>query len=114
MLGLRDWTVLVDEDPPADPAANADVRVDVRRRALALRVREDFHLLPEDEQRHSLAHELVHVHLELLAQRVMSLSDEFGRTAWNVFWSGYEQETERAVDALAGVIAPLLPEIEWE
>lgn len=113
LVGLRDWTVIVDEEPPDDPKAQADVRVDLRRRALALRFAANFAGLTEDEQRHALAHELLHVHVELLGGRVRQLSPEFGRTAWAVFWSGYEEETERVVDALASVVAPLLPSIDW-
>lgn len=110
--GLRDFTVVVDEDPAADGAL-ADVRVDLRRSVVALRFCEGFEALDPAEQRHAIAHELVHVHVERMTVRVMTLADELGGTAWRIFWSGFSDETERVVDALAAVVAPQLPPVEW-
>lgn len=106
-LGLRDWTIIVYEEPPPE-GVDAQAEVDDARHAIVLRFRDDYDELPAPQRKYLLVHELLHAHMQLPATYVLGLRDELGRSTWNVFWRGYESEVERLVDRLASAVAPLL------
>lgn len=109
LCGLRDYDVYVMPDPPADRQALATAAIDTRRRAVELRYALDLCEFPE-QLRHATVHEAVHAHLQRLAQTVEhEVGAELGRTAFRVFWRGFEDDVETATDAIANVIAPRLP-----
>lgn len=113
-LGLRNHTVEIRPDPPGDPAALMECAIPAGRDHIVLRAREDFQFQSADEQRHALTHELVHVHVVVLEERVhRELATEIGGMAWRIFWSAYQGDVETLVDRLAGLLAPQMPEIDW-
>lgn len=114
LLGLRNHTVEISDDRPGDPRALMECTIPEGRKHIILRAREDFRFFGEDEQRHALCHELVHAHLIRLEERVeQTVSHEIGGVAYRVFWRAFQGDIEQAVDALAGLLAPALPYIDW-
>lgn len=110
LMGLRDWTVEYEDEPLPDDGRLATCSVAYGRRCVVIAVSERFWMEDEREQRHALAHELVHVHVNSIAARVKSdVEGELGAPAFRIFWSGFTRDFESAVDSLANVIAPSLP-----
>jgi hypothetical protein len=111
-MGLRDWEFEIMHGPSA-PGCVATITVHDMRRYGQLRVCANFRALDSDVQRYALVHELVHPHLIEMDATVRDLQDELGVRLFAVAYSSYERAMERAVDALATVIAPTLPVISW-
>lgn len=113
MLELRDWTFGL-AHAPADPGKQATVDIVYGRKLAQIAVCEDFRDLPAEEQRHVIAHELVHCHLESACSMVRSdIVAHLGGPADGVFWAGFVRQIEYGVDALASAVEELLPLIDW-
>jgi hypothetical protein len=108
LLHLDHWRVLVMTDvAPED--RYADIEPNDQAQTANLRVGNLFWSQKPDEQRLTIAHELIHLHLCRIDQAVDRLEPVLGSAAWAP-WSGvYEDAYERATDALATVYAPHLP-----
>lgn len=115
-LGLRNHAIEVMQDePPRDPDALAEVELATGRAHVRLRVRADFALVPPEEQRLALTHEFLHPHLQRLTERVHDhVAAEIGGSAFRIFWRGFAADTEELVDSLAQLLAPTMPMIDWE
>jgi hypothetical protein len=106
LMGLRDWTVFIHEDPPDDPslAAEADCRFGLKRINVA--VSEKFLKFDPEEQRQTLCHELIHAHLAPMHHYLHRvLKDEQ--------WEGYRIPMEYGVDGMAQEWALHLPLPLW-
>jgi hypothetical protein len=97
---LRDWQIAIYEDAPAASEALASIEPVYGRKWAALRLSDRFLSETQGEQRHTIAHELIHCHFAPL-QRLIEANDEMTQ--------GYKMAIEYAVDGLADAIAPLLP-----
>ncbi len=112
-LRLRDWTVNVERDAPENPDAGGSVRIIYGRKLAYIRVCSDFASYTPQEQRHTVIHELIHIHLEPACNIVLNDVREYlGRAADDLLWSGFKRSMEYGVDGLADAVAPLLP--LWE
>jgi hypothetical protein len=113
LVGLRDWTTLVEHDAaPAGAVAEVQFRAD--RRELRISFGGDFEDLDADEQRYAVAHELVHPHLGGVWAAVEEGAHEaFGGIAYRVYTGTVRREVERSVDAVAAVLAAHLPLPPW-
>lgn len=112
-MGLRDWTIEVSHDrAPSD--CNAFVTNTYGRKLATIRFCSDFRTLSPEDQRHTVAHELVHCHLESATNMVLNdLEECLGKPADRVFWSSFKRQMEYGVDALAAAYAKHLPLIDW-
>ena len=99
-IALKDWPVEIREDPPSTAGAIASVD-DSRGRKLAwIHLGDGFFSESRVEQRHTVVHELVHVHLMEYIGAVRRRTDDDALL---------NEIMEYAVDSLANAIAPLLP-----
>lgn len=114
-MELRDWHIDYSrEELDADGDAAADVDVLYGRKRARIRLRAGFKDLPREDQRHIVAHELVHCHVEVLLDMARNdLEQLLGKPADHVFWLSYKRQLELAVDGLTTAIAKHLPLIEW-
>lgn len=64
VLGLRDWAITLDSEPCEDEAHAATVVTIRERRHAFIRVAPEFATYDAEEQRHVIAHELAHVHMD--------------------------------------------------
>jgi hypothetical protein len=63
-----------------------------------------------EELRHAVVHELVHAHLRDLYETVQGTArEEFSGVAYRVYEGAVRRDIERAVDALAAVVAEGMP-----
>lgn len=112
-IGLRDWTIdLLTE--PCDEDCNAQTRLIYGRKRAALRVSEGFRAFDLERIRHTIVHELIHLHLAAATNQVdHDIGEHLGATAYDIFWNGWLRNLEYGIDGLAGALAPHLPLIDW-
>ena len=110
-LSLSHWLVRVVEDAAPDDA-HADTSPHSQANTATVRLGASFWTLPADEQRSTLTHELVHLLLCRIDQMSDTLEDTLGSTGWAVWRPLWENEHERAVDAISLLLAPHLPPFE--
>jgi hypothetical protein len=112
-MELRDWTIELMHDP-CEPDCNASVEIVYGRKFARVFVNQDFRAYDPERQRHTIVHELVHLHLESACSMVRNdLEHYLPRPVDHVFWEGYKRQVEYGVDALASAIAKHLPLVEW-
>jgi hypothetical protein len=112
-MRLRDWTVKLGEEA-ADYGNCADIRIVYGRKLATVYLPADSRSTAPEELRHTLVHELIHVHFEPMANAVRNdLEPYLGRTAGALFFEGFKRQYEYGTDGLADAIAPLFPLIDW-
>lgn len=101
LLALKDWHVEI-SDEEADDGAAATVRWAFGRKQATVWLGAGFLDDSPEEQRHTLAHELIHLHFGPPYDiAVEGLPDGSA--------SAFRRMAEYAVDGMADAIAPLLP-----
>lgn len=113
VLALRDWTVDV-KDEPCDSDRLADVHVVPYQHLATMRFSADVRDRPLDEIPRTVAHELLHCHGAPADDFIRDdLEAVLGKPTHYVAYQAYLGHVERAVDALARVVTPLLPPFAW-
>jgi len=112
-MELRDWTIHLGHEPaPSD--ADGYVVITYGRKLARITVAEDFRSFDPERQRHTIAHELIHCHLESACNMVQNdLERHLSTQADQVFFDGFKRQIEYGVDALASAVAKHLPFIDW-
>lgn len=112
-IELRDWTITVGAEPaPSD--ADGYVVITYGRKLAYITFAEDFRSFDPDRQRHTVAHELIHCHLEPACNMVQNdLEPHLAAQGDQVFFAGFKRQIEYGVDALAAAMAKHLPHIGW-
>jgi hypothetical protein len=107
-LRLGHWRLDV-LDEPAGEHCNADVTWWESKYRAELRFDDRCLASSPAEQRYSIVHELIHLHLRGLAMVKEGLRLPLGSAVFGEVDRRFEHEEELAVDALASLVAPLLP-----
>ncbi|MGE5610473.1 MAG: hypothetical protein ACM359_14580 [Bacillota bacterium] len=94
---------------PANEGSYADICCAEGRKAAAIRVCSEFFDLDENEQRHTIVHELIHAHLHRLHAAVHDLDGILGDQQFRIFRDRFLESLEYAVDGLADAFAPHSP-----
>lgn len=112
-LHLDHWTIDVGDEPAQDDARASISRWRGQMEA-TIRFGDHFFTAPERERYETVAHELLHAHLRPLWEVWYDLDEVLGKPAY-VFLRNHAQiAEEQIVEALARVIAPLLPRLPSE
>lgn len=108
-LGLRDWTLTLETSGCPDDALACVTPTEGRKLAI-IRLCDDWLDLTADDQRHCIAHELIHCHFDS-ADNIVRLDarPQMSQSAYDVMLAGFVRQMEYGVDGLADAIAPLLP-----
>jgi hypothetical protein len=102
LIGLKDWTFRIDDEPPADRGHCAAIGCIQGKRRAVLRFSEEFLDGTPGQRREWLAHELIHCHGALVDEVAETgLSNDDRRV--------YTLLSENMVDALAVALAPHMP-----
>lgn len=113
LLGLADWTIIVDWEPSSEETC-ATVRPVAGQKRAVLNLGPSFLEDTLEDQRHTIVHELVHCHLfpstELVRQTHQELLPKSAATA---AWVALMANVEYATDGLADVLAPYMPLPSW-
>lgn len=107
-LHLDHWRITLEEDMASD-TARADIRRWRGQLDAEIRLGDEWFDAPEIEQRQSLCHELLHAHMRPLWEAWIDLDDVLGKPAYALFSRHMGLAEEQVVEALAKVLAPLLP-----
>jgi len=99
-LALKDWVIEMSEDPPPTGAVAAVGAILGRKRGCVYLSDNHLHRDCPDEQRDSIVHELIHLHLSSFHRSV----EQFRQ-----YSAANDTLMEYAVDGLAAGISPLLP-----
>jgi hypothetical protein len=102
LMGLRDWTVCVGDDPPDNPHHMANADCAICRKFVTFSLSEKFLSGTEDEQRATACHELIHAHLA-------PMHNYLYKTLTDNEWEAYQIAMEYAVDGIAQSWASHLP-----
>jgi hypothetical protein len=104
VLNLGNWKVTILTDvAPED--RYADIEPNDQAQTANLRVGNLFWAQKPEEQRLTIVHELIHLHLCRLDQTVDRLEPVLGSAAWAPWAAVYEDVYERATDAIAEILA---------
>lgn len=113
LMRLSDWEITVSFDTPAEDDCYAEIKPAKDQRRAELMFGKQFFFCTPADQRQTLVHELLHLHLvnaeEMATGAVASAVDD---SAMRAFDGAFSCEVERTVDVLADVIAPLLDRFE--
>ena len=108
-MRLSDWSIIVElSDKDKNVFATMESQPDQRRAILT--ITSNFLQLDEEDQKQTLVHEMIHCHLFALHYQAEEAFKIYSTSkAQEVFALMLESEIEKATDALADIIAPLLP-----
>ena len=113
IMRLADWTIEVDWSEPCEDISYATNDPMEDQKYAVIRVSDKFLDLSPHMQTQTLVHELTHCHLnpmtDLAEYTVKSVTS---KATFNVFEIALSQSCEFATDALADVLAPLVPQFK--
>lgn len=125
-LGLRDWFFSLryeaaeerDNDQgdlnETHPGAGATIDPVYGKKFANVWVCRDFRDIDPERQRVWICHELIHIHLDLIDTLTRNeFRTMMGEMAYNAWRPGFVYGVEHAVNALAEVIGPTVPLINW-
>jgi hypothetical protein len=108
-LGLKDWEYLLSEDPPHD-AAWASIEPIEGQKLGVIRLCPDWDNRDDDGRRLTIVHELLHSHQAMALDIVrIDLLKHLAQSTYDVFQVTHRRAMEYANDAVARVLAPLMP-----
>jgi hypothetical protein len=117
-MGLRDYVCNYDKEPPDgdhDTTVMGSIRVNPLRQHLTIYLPRSWYDEASGSQkeresaRHTVVHELIHVHLKRIDGLCHNLQTNLGDVAWQTWWCGMHDEMEIVVDNLATVLEASLP-----
>ena len=108
IMRLTEWELKISDDLPPDDAW-ADIDVSENLWVATIRLSNDFFKLKPREQRRVLAHEMLHIHLNVIDRMVAHLDGILGGEAFTLFDSQFDTESERLCEALSFIVAERLP-----
>ena len=105
-MGLRDWKIVIDDEPPEDEDAGAFNFVIYGRKVARLRFS-----TPEspEELRHWVTHELLHCHAALLGWNAQSIEPALSSQEYRIWHGGFHDAVELMIDGVAMAWAEFLP-----
>lgn len=113
-LGLRDWTIRLLHDRPNSPETHAHTECVYGRKLAEIKVCRDFREQDPEEQRHTIIHELLHLHTDAADSIVNNeIREALGKQTGYVAYEAHHRAIEIAVDDIATAIAQYFPLIEW-
>lgn len=107
-MGLGGWTIEESADP-ANEGCLAEIEATYGQRHAKLSLCKEWDDLPAEDQRDTIVHELVHVHLAHLTQLGFDIIDGLEPAATKASQASLNLAEEYAVDAMANAWAPYMP-----
>lgn len=111
-LNIEQWDITIGQ-AAAESDAWADIMPHIQAESAELRLSHDFWHQTLDKQRAILTHELLHLITCRTDQVFESLEEPMGKVLFAVLEPQYDNASERAVDHIALLIAPILPMPTW-
>lgn len=115
-MHLRDWSILVSDDPADVPDDGIDdercatFSGTLGRRAAFIWInREWWEQATPEERRQTIVHELIHAHEHAAREVVIHALTVYPRRTADVLQGIYDVQNEYTIDTLADVITPFMP-----
>lgn len=109
-LGLRDHTILVACGPMDDEGHGAECQMIVGQKRATITFREDWPQWTARQLRQTVAHELLHLHVNpVMFGAMMLVEDQLSKAVYDVVWKAADERLEFAVDGIAMAWAETLP-----
>lgn len=109
MMGLRDWHLLLLNEPTDNPEHAADIDVVYGRRAACIRFHADWAQADPSELRCTVVHELVHCHLNPMRNVLDNIENAVGKMVYDPTYNALTDYIEYATDAISTAWAESLP-----
>jgi hypothetical protein len=111
---LYDWRITLSRTPCED-GSYANISPTYGQRHALLHVAPDFPVIEPSRANKALVHELLHCHWALVQWLVEddALMRTLGRTAYDLWFTGFRAAHETAIDSLSLVLAPHLSPLVW-
>src|SRR5688572_8706081 len=110
LLCLKDWTVELTDDHPNDTEGLAEIEPVDGRKYAVLRLCAHWHDRTPEKQRHSIVHELVHLHHVAATDIIrVDMPRHLSQQAYDILWGAFLRQVEYLVDGLADALAPFMP-----
>lgn len=116
VLGLSHWSLRLPADEYAEDGTHAHCESIEGRHYSTIRFARNFLESDDAEVRYVVTHELLHCHTADLSDCVshdLRAVRSMSRSELRLFRAGFARREEYLVDALASVIAPMLPLPKW-
>lgn len=107
-MGLGGWVIEESADP-ASEGCLAEIEATYGQRHAKLSLCKDWDELPVEEQRDTIVHELLHVHLAHLTQLAHDIVESLDEGASKASKAALTLTEEYTVDAMASAWAPYMP-----
>lgn len=108
IMRLNDWRITLDGEPCNDDA-DASTWMSKDYQSATMYLSATFDEQSVHDQRDTIAHELIHIHLTHMSQFADQIADQLGAQASGLAKEMSKHFLERATDELARVISPFLP-----
>jgi hypothetical protein len=110
-MRLRDWQVVVEIVAQAGSNGDgyAEIEVIEGRRLARLSVAYEHFKTEPAVQRHTLAHELLHLYLNRVLEAAWAAKEHLAPAAFEIYYRHLKNRLEEGVDATADAMAPHLP-----
>lgn len=112
-MGLRDWALLLDHDPPERDDVWATCRPTFGQRRAVLRFAPDVREWDLERLRQVCVHELLHCHLDRMYTIYNTAAGELGAQAQRVSEYAWKSVLEDACDDVATAWAEAMPTMRW-
>lgn len=109
-IRLQDWNFILDEEP-TDVNVAANTTPVYGRRVVIIRLHSDWdNLFTAEEQRHTILHELLHLHHFMVGDLVeRDLRSVLSKSTHELLSASFRRQTELMIDSLADAFAPMVP-----
>lgn len=108
-LTLRDWQIHILDLTPDREDTMACIKAVYGRRVAEIKLARDWWDNPPEKLRHTIVHELLHLHHDGMDTVLHGLKPTLGEAIYNPVYEAFRWQMEVATDAVADAIGPLLP-----
>ena len=108
-IGLKDWTIELKRDGPANSDAGASMITICGRRIVWIRLGFGFYSGTPEDQRHYVLHELLHVHLDDVDTAIWQAKEIIGSDTFTLMEKVVKDRLEFAIDTIAASIGHAYP-----
>ncbi len=108
-MDLRDWRILLADEPCEEEGHIAEMAVVVGRRIGHLSVSKEWGSFSAEDRRTAIVHELLHVYVDQTKVALCFAQETMPKAAYAVLYQAHQAAIEFAVDGIALVLAPFLP-----
>jgi len=109
LMGLKDWTVKLNDDPPENPNHAACIDTRYGRKLANISVPVDWVNEPPERFRATICHELIHCFLNPFRDSIDNVQSLVGELVYRPLYNTLTDQIEYATDGIATAWAEKLP-----